>query len=125
VQQLSENKAWFITGADGGLGVDIARAEPSHIHVPRPLNAGRARRARTVPSGAGWWRDTLRTAGRVAGLGAAGVLILLLWVDMLLLAATWVRFEGPTPVALLLLAGAVLLGPACLSVLTRIDRTQP
>ncbi|HEX2186148.1 MAG TPA: hypothetical protein VHN78_11660 [Chloroflexota bacterium] len=33
---MSEQKAWCITGADGGPGVDVARAEPSHIHVPRP-----------------------------------------------------------------------------------------
>ena len=28
-------KVWFITGTGRDLGVDIAKDEPSHIHVPR------------------------------------------------------------------------------------------
>jgi hypothetical protein len=30
-----ENKVWSIAGAGRGLGADITRDEPSHIHLPR------------------------------------------------------------------------------------------
>ena len=86
---MIEKKAWLITGAGRGPGV-----------------------------------DSLHTAGRAAVLGAAGLLVVLVWLDLAMLAAAWARFEGPTPVTLLLLAGAVLLGPVCLAVLARIDRTH-
>ena len=32
---MIDKKVRFITGAGRGLGVDIAKDEPSHIHVPR------------------------------------------------------------------------------------------
>jgi hypothetical protein len=33
---MGEKKVWLITGAGRGLGVATVKAEPSHIHVPRP-----------------------------------------------------------------------------------------
>jgi hypothetical protein len=35
MQRMIEKMVWFITGAGRGLGVDIAKDEPSHIHLPR------------------------------------------------------------------------------------------
>jgi hypothetical protein len=32
---MIEKMVWFTTAAGRGLGVDIARDEPSHVHVPR------------------------------------------------------------------------------------------
>ena len=32
---MIESRIWSITHADRGLGVDMSRDEPSHIHLPR------------------------------------------------------------------------------------------
>jgi hypothetical protein len=33
---MIEKKVWFVNSARRGIDVDIARDEPSHIHVARP-----------------------------------------------------------------------------------------
>ena len=38
---MIEKMVWFITGSGRGLGADIAKDEPSHIHVPRRRRAVR------------------------------------------------------------------------------------
>ena len=30
------NTVWLLAGIGRGPGTDVARAEPSHIHIPRP-----------------------------------------------------------------------------------------
>jgi hypothetical protein len=41
MQRTIEKMVWFIVGAGRGLGVGIARDEPSHIHIPRPSRVRR------------------------------------------------------------------------------------
>jgi hypothetical protein len=48
---MIEKMVWFITGAGRGLGVDIAKDEPSHTHVPRP---SRVRRPDDAGNSATW-----------------------------------------------------------------------
>ena len=33
---MSDNKVWFISSAGRAVGMDVARDEPSHIHIARP-----------------------------------------------------------------------------------------
>jgi hypothetical protein len=33
---MIEKKVWFMSSAGRGIDVDVARDEPSHIHIPRP-----------------------------------------------------------------------------------------
>jgi hypothetical protein len=33
---MIEKKIWFMSSAARGTDVDLARDEPSHIHIPRP-----------------------------------------------------------------------------------------
>jgi hypothetical protein len=40
---MTDKQGWFIIDAGRGLGADIARDEPSHIHVPRPSRVARAK----------------------------------------------------------------------------------
>jgi hypothetical protein len=38
---MSEKRFWHTSGADRGLGGEIARDEPSHIHLPRRRRVAR------------------------------------------------------------------------------------
>ena len=33
---MSDKKVWFMSSAGHGIDVDVARDEPSHIHIARP-----------------------------------------------------------------------------------------
>ena len=57
---MIEKRYWYAGGADRGLGGDIARDEPSHIHLPR-----RRRVARPVDQddGAIWGDEEQRGQG--------------------------------------------------------------
>ena len=33
---MSDNRVWFMSSARRGIDVDVARDEPSHIHIARP-----------------------------------------------------------------------------------------
>ena len=33
---MRDKKVWFMSSAGHGIDVDVARDEPSHIHIPRP-----------------------------------------------------------------------------------------
>lgn len=53
VQRMIETKAWFVTHTGRAQGTDIAKDEPSHIHLPR-----RRRVARPADRGTGEaWAD--------------------------------------------------------------------
>ena len=38
---MIEKRVWSIIGSGRGLGVDVARGEPSHIHLPRRRRVAR------------------------------------------------------------------------------------
>jgi hypothetical protein len=50
VQHMIEKMVRFITDLGRGLSVDIAKDEPSHIHVPRPSRVVRPDDAGTSPT---------------------------------------------------------------------------